>query len=307
MRLVVLGVLLAGLVLAGNAGAQEFGYGFAPQVNVFVPGSSSFLGVGVAEINADRAKALKLKEERGVEITRVEEDSPAAKAGFKVGDVVLEYNGERVEGTEQFMRLVRETPAGRQVRFLIGRDGATQTLTAAIGARRGTIGYGQPFDEGKLRAQLQGNEAQLKTQMERLRQQLRVMPDIPTPNMSWRSGMLGVEAESLNSQLAEFFGVKEGVLVRSVSKDSAAEKAGLKAGDVIVKIDDTKVTSPREITSAIRALRSKNTFPVTVVRNHKEMTVSVTVTGDRSADAPPVPPAAPPPPAVPGMRRENQL
>jgi serine protease Do len=298
MRSAVLGALLAGLVLTGSAGAQEFSYGFAPQVNVFVPGSGSFLGVGVADITADRAKALKLKEERGVEITRVEDDSPAAKAGFKVGDVVLEYNGERVEGTEQFMRLVRETPAGRQVRLVISREGATQTLTATIGARKGSTFIGEPFDREKLRAELQANEAKLRAQMEKLREQYRVMPDIPSPNMSWRSGMLGVEAESLNSQLAEFFGVKEGVLVRSVSKDSAAEKAGLKAGDVIIKIDDTKVSTPREITNAIRALRSKNTFPVTVVRNRKEMTVSVTVPADRAEG--PVAPKPPAPPRPPG-------
>ena len=297
MRLVVLGALLAGLVLAGNAGAQEFDFGLAPQMNVFVAGSGSFLGVGVAEITADRAKALKLKEERGVEVTRVEEDSPAAKAGFKVGDVVLEYNGQRVEGTEQFTRMVRETPDGRQVRLLVSRDGATQTLTATIGARKGSALLGQPFDQEKLRAD-----------MDKLRLQMRSIPDIPRPNMSWQSGMLGVEAESLDSQLAEFFGVKEGVLVRSVSKDSAAEKAGLKAGDVIMKIDDTKVTTPREITSAIRALRSKNTFPVTVVRNHKEMTVSVTVSADRSeAPAAPAPSRRPRPPAARAVGTNSQL
>jgi serine protease Do len=168
--------------------------------------------------------------------------------------------------------------------LLISRDGATQTVTATIGARKGSAFVGQPFDQEKFRSQ-----------MEKLREQFRVIPDIPSPNMSWRSGMLGVEAESLTSQLAEFFGVKEGVLVRSVSKDSAAEKAGLKAGDVITKVDDTKVTTPREITNAIRSMRSRTTFPVTVVRNHKEMTVSVTVSADRSEG--PAAPRSPRPPA----------
>ena len=298
MRLAVLGAMLAGLILAGNAGAQEFDFGFAPQMNVFVSGSGSFLGVGVAEVTAERAKTLKLKEDRGVEITRVEDDSPAVKAGLKVGDVVLEYNGEKVEGVEQFMRLVRETPPGREVRLQISRGGAVQALTATIGSRKGSTFIGQPFDQEKLRAELRANQEKLRADLDKLRQQYRVMPDIPSPYMSWRSGMLGVEAESVNSQLAEYFGVKEGVLVRSVSKDSAAEKAGLKAGDVITKVDDTKVTAPREITNAIRALRPKTTFPVTVVRNHKEMTVSVTVSEDRpegpvSAPAPPPPPKPP--------------
>jgi serine protease Do len=112
------------------------------------------------------------------------------------------------------------------------------------------------------------------------------MPDIPHAMMSWRSPMLGIDAESISSQLAEYFGVKEGVLIRSVNKGSAAEKAGLKAGDVILKIDEAKVTTPREITSAIRNLKDKQTFPVTVSRNHKEMSVSVTVEADRSERLP---------------------
>src|SRR3979409_1350361 len=78
-----------------------------PDKVVMAPvGGGSFLGIGVTEVDSERAKALNLKEERGVEITRVEEDSPAARAGLKTGDVVLEYGGQRVEGTEQFVRLV---------------------------------------------------------------------------------------------------------------------------------------------------------------------------------------------------------
>ena len=90
------------------------------------------------------------------------------------------------------------------------------------------------------------------------------IPEIPIPpmppmelprfSMSYQNPMLGITGESLGQeeQFAEFFGVKDGVLVKSVSKDSAAEKAGIKAGDVIVKVDDSKVASTREITSVLR-------------------------------------------------------
>src|SRR5262249_34293059 len=101
--------------------------------------------------------------------------------------------------------------------------------------------------------------------------------DVPTAHMTWRSSTLGLETESLSTQLAEFFGGKEGVLVRSVTKNSAAEKAGIKAGDILVKMDDKKVSTSREITSTLRGLGTKRTFPVVVVRNHQEMTFSVTV------------------------------
>src|ERR1700681_1755764 len=86
----------------------------------FVSGAT-YLGVNLAEIASDRARELKLKEAYGVEITRVEDGSPAEKAGLKSGDVVLEYNGQRVEGMEQFGRLVRETPPAREVKLLISR------------------------------------------------------------------------------------------------------------------------------------------------------------------------------------------
>ena len=272
----LLGRAVGLFALAGTLAAQpEFSFHPAPEPWVFAAqaaklhmGSRSFLGVGVVEIAAERAKELNLKEERGVEITRVQEDSPAAKAGLKKGDVVLEYNNQRVEGTEQFVRLVRETPVGRTVELVIGREGATQTLTATIGKGKDhTIRIAPNIDFERLK------------DLQPLREFR--MPDIPKLNMSWRSAQLGVLAESIEGQLADYFGVKEGVLVRSVMKNSAAEKAGIKAGDVILEVDGEKVDTPGEVSSTIRSARSKKTFPVTVMRNRKEMTLSVTLDEDR--------------------------
>ena len=225
---------------------------------------TSYLGIGALEVSPERAKVLNLKEERGVEVDHVEDDGPAAKAGMKQGDVVLEYNGEKVEGTEQFIRMVRETPAGRQVKVVVWRNGANQTLTVTVGARRDTV---------------------VETPSGPFTVPMPPIPPIEIPKfeMSWQTPLLGIEGESLGSQsqFADFFGVKDGVLVKSVIRNSAAEKGGLKAGDVIVKVDDSKVTSTREITSVLRSNRSKNNFTLTVVRNKKEMTVTVTIP-DRS-------------------------
>ena len=225
----------------------------------------SYLGVNVKEIDTERARELKLRDEQGVEITSVEPDSPAARAGLAVGDVVQEYNGQRVEGLEQFIRLVRETPGGRQVKMTVSRGGATQTLTATLGMRK---------------AAFRGAEDEIRIAIPRF--EVPVLPDVPKAFMSWRSSVLGVEAESLEGQFAEYFGVKDGVLVRSVMKGSAAEKAGLKAGDVITKVDDTRVATPREVTSAVRSVKSKKTFPLTVMREKREQTLSVTMDDDRS-------------------------
>jgi serine protease Do len=213
----------------------------------------------VQEIDADRAKTLKLHEEAGVEVTRVEPDSPAEHAGLKIGDVIMQYNGLHVEGMEQFSRLVHETPAGREVKLDIIRAGMPQVVTARIGARRPA-----PF------AALQAPPTE-RFEMH--------MPDLPRSFMSWRSSALGIECESLEGQLAQYFGVKEGVLVRSVTKGSAAEKAGIKAGDVITKIDDAKVAAPSDISSRIRSMRGKS-IPMVLMRDRVEMTLTVAVEDD---------------------------
>lgn len=270
-----------------------------PNVFTIMTGKGSYLGIGVQEVEAQRAKELKLPDVHGVEITRVEEDTPAAKAGLKQSDVVLEYNGQRVEGTEQFVRLVRETPAGREVKLLISRNGATQTITATVGdrkaAKRMVVERNFTMDP-----KWQQDMAKMQEELGRMRFEL---PDMPQVFMSYRSGALGVEAESVGSQLAEFFGVKKGVLVRSVRKESAAEKAGIKAGDVIVKVDNQEVSTPSQISKAIRESESKKTFPVTVVRNHQELTLNVTIENPPSGELGPrkiktAPSAAPRPQAV---------
>lgn len=231
-------------------------------------GSRTFLGVGVREVDAERAKALNLEEEYGVEVIRVDEGSPAESAGIKAGDVVLAYNGQRVEGAEQFVRFVRETPPGRTVKLSVFRKGAQQTISVALGTRKGQV-FGPSMEEFHVEMP----EMDIP------------MPDIPRAMMSWRNSVLGVEAEALgNTQLATYFGVKDGVLVRSVVKGTAAEKAGLKAGDVLLKVDNDQVTSPRDVTNAMREARSagKKTIAVLVMREHKETTVPVAVEAPQS-------------------------
>lgn len=261
-------VLPAMLLVMGLAATPANAQNTQERAKVLMPGtaSRSFLGVGVMEIATERAKALKLKDEHGVEVTRVEDDSPAAKAGLKVQDLVLEFNGQRVEGIDQFVRLVRETPPGREVKLSVNRGGQSMSVAATIQARRirslemGDMHIAIPEMEGLPRVRaFEGTLVE--------------------------AGLLGIEAEGLSSQLAEFFGVKEGVLVRSVGKGSAAEKAGMKAGDVIVKIEDRRVATPSEVTRAVRASERKP-LPVTVVREKKETSLSVTLDDERGTARP---------------------
>lgn len=259
--------LAAQALLAGPPGETPRAH--TASNGIVVTRGSSYLGVAVVDITADRAKQLHLKDERGVEVTCIDSGSPASKAGLKAGDVVLEYNGERVEGGEQFIRLVRETPPGRPAKLTVWRDGGNQTFTATIGQRQPNV---LAFSPGSPLAMSEPSMPEMP-----LMPQVPIMPDMPRSLMSWRSPMLGIESEALNPQLAEFFGVKEGVLVRSVSANSVAEKAGFKAGDVIIKVDGEKVVTPKEISGILQSSRAKKTLPITVVRHQKEIVLNITL------------------------------
>jgi serine protease Do len=226
--------------------------------------SGSFLGINVHEIDTRRAGELQLKEERGVEVTTVTEGSPAADAGLQKGDVVLEYNGQRVEGTEQFVRLVHETPPGRKVKFTVWRGGQEQALTVIIGERKSAAAFrGGYFGQSVRIPEVHIPEIRI--------------PDIPRAHMSWKSQPLGIEAESVDGQLAEFFGAERGVLVRSVEKGSIAERAGIKAGDVITRIDQTPIDSPSDISRLLRNQTETKTRSLTIVRDRKETALNVTI------------------------------
>lgn len=254
---------LAAALMAPGGFAQTERHDANPMV---LQKDSSYLGIGVQDVDSDRAKALKLKDERGAEITSVDPDTPAFKAGIKPGDVVLEYNGTPVQGTDQLQRMVRETPAGRTVKLMVWRNGAALTLTATVGQRKGLWMATPGGDINVVMAPMPPMPPLPPLSMPRM---IAIMP----------SGLLGIEGEPLNQepQFAEFMGVKDGVLVKAVSRNSAAERAGIKAGDVIVKIDDSHVSSSGDITSLLRTSHGKRTYTVTVVRSKKEMPVPVTI------------------------------
>jgi len=267
--------LVFALAMLAAGAAMPAWCGDKPHVTTIeMAGAGTYLGVGVLDVDSERAKALKLKEERGVEISSVTEGGPADKAGIKQGDVVLEYNGQAVEGTTQFQRLVHETPAGRQVKIDLWRNGAALSVTATVGTRKS---YTIETNDGDIN--IFGNPP--TWQMPSV--QPFEMPHIMTIMPARR---LGIDGEALGDepQFAEFLGVKDGVLVKSVVKNSAAEKAGIKAGDVITKIGDTAITSSHDITSTLRSNQAR-TFTVTVVRNKKEMQIPVTIEDRRGQNS----------------------
>jgi serine protease Do len=244
-------------------------------VRVFANGSR--LGIGVADLTSERAKALKLKEERGAEVTMVGDDSPASRAGIKPGDVILDFNGKPVQSMGNLQELVAGTPAGTEVKIGIWRNGQYAALTATTGRRTLIETPGGMIDFGGFTVNI--------PPMPPFPAMATVNIDIPTVITMVHSPLLGLDEEALqpDSQLAEFFGVKEGVLVKSVARDSPADKAGFRAGDVIVKMGDAHVSNTRDVASALRVARPDRGLPVTVVRNKKEVALSVTMEDRRNA------------------------
>ena len=175
--------------------------------------------------------------------------------------MVLQYNGQRIEGTEQFTRLVLETPEGREVKLQVFRNGASQTVTAKVGSK-----------PAPLSAQLTPRPGFIFPT-----EPPRAVPSFPPLNsLGVQNAAFGIQAEAVDGQLADYFGVKAGVLVRSVGKGTAAEKAGIKAGDVITRIGDDRISTPGDL--AVHARRGQ-TLTVVLTRDRKEMTVMVALDG----------------------------
>ncbi len=228
---------------------------------IFIRGDAGpWLGVALSDLNAEKAKELKLAGEDGVWVKEVREDSPAAKAGIQKDDVIIEFAGEKVRSAAQLHRLVRETAPDRSVSLVVSRAGQTKTLTAKIEPRpeRAFAFAGVPVPPA--------------------------MPHIDMPKFNvfvpHQGARLGISADELTPQLAAFFGVKQGkgVLVREVTVGSAAEKAGLKAGDVIVALDGKEVASVGKLRRALAGEKEqteKRKVALTIVRDKREQTLSV--------------------------------
>lgn len=263
-------------------------------------GERSYLGVFLEEVTADRMKELSLSEERGAVVMKVSEGSPAEKAGMKENDVIISFNGRRVDTVREVQRLLSETPPGRTVTFDVLRGGVQQTLTATVTKRTPQFGaYGRGFNfqlgeeyfklnQDKLKAELEAAQKyhQLTEQQRKeLEEKYKSFENFGNFNFVYPGAMgrfrgtrIGITAEPLTGQLAEYFGVKGGrggVLVTEVQNDMPAARAGLKAGDVITAIDGKPVENVSGFVTAIT--QKEGPAVLTIIRNQSEQSVTVNI------------------------------
>ena len=213
MRLLKTAALAATLAGTAGVGAAVQPVGHAQDVRVAGPRdvqvyslSGGRIGVAVSELEEADTKTGS-----GVRVDSVDEGSPAEKAGLRKGDVVVEFDGERVRSVRQFTRLVTETPVGRTVTAVAMRDGQRVTMSITPRENDGVRLFG-------------GNEWRV---LDELKARRAPAPLPPTFETFFRgANQLGVTVNTLTDQLGEYFGTKVGVLVTSVQEDSLASRIG---------------------------------------------------------------------------------
>jgi serine protease Do len=284
-------LLVAGVgsaLLFPTVHAQSASRAVAPRALQVLAGRGSQIGVTIRDVDENDAKAGKMTQPSGVVIEEVAEDSPASKAGLKKGDIVVEFDGERVRSVRQFTRLVQETPAGRNAQAAVVRDGQKLTITVEPREGNGFNVFGD-LDPARVIGDMarefrfDGLAPPPPPPAPPARPGRPAPPEPPAPPAApfpdvdtfiWRSGNgLGITVGDLSDQLAGYFGVKDGVLVTSITDDSAAAKAGIKAGDVITSFNGTDVTQPGDLRRRIQRLADGDEFTVGVVRDKKPLTL----------------------------------
>ena len=246
--------LMMALLAQVPAGAQNQ---FGDPLLLVGPGAS--IGVRVRDLTTQDQQKAKLESAAGVVVESVVAGTPAEKSGFKSGDVIVEFDGERVRSVRGFTRLVQETAPQRTVKAVVVRAGTRSTLDVTPEPERLTADGVLQINPG-----LQPRRGQP------------VLPQVPQGTPRYR-GFIGVTLEGIQGQMADYFGVSAGALVSAVDLDSPAARAGLKAGDVITAVDGQAVRRPSDVSEAVRRARRGSKLEVKVVRDHKEITTVIDV------------------------------
>ena len=255
--------------------------------------TQGYLGIDVRDITDDQLSQLNLKERRGAEVVGVDHDGPACKAGLRVHDVILQLNGQAIENEDQLRRMLRETPAGRTVTFLISRDGQQRTLTTQMANREDVEReawekhYTVPEPPAASSAYVpHGGNSFLPPS--KAATGAKGSRSILGTTMLISSSYTGAKLEVMGPQLAEFFGAQgsAGLLVRHVDPNSPAADAGMKAGDVVVKVNSVDIVSANEWSKTIHENRGKP-VSVVVLRDRKEQTLTLTPDAKKRSSAEP--------------------
>jgi C-terminal processing protease CtpA/Prc len=209
---------------------------------------SGWIGVMIQDVNKKIAQKAELDSEEGVYVTEVLEDSPADSAGIQECDVIIEFNGKKLFDSDDLVKVVHRTLPDTKVSLVIVRDGEKKTLHLTVGKKR---------------------ESQHRMFGE--------MPNIPDVRVFAGNRILGLQLLTLNEQLGEYFGApnNEGVLVEEVEQKSTAEKAGFKAGDIVIRVGEKTVDAVEKIRKELQKYNEDDTVEFEVLRKSTKIILNV--------------------------------
>jgi membrane-associated protease RseP (regulator of RpoE activity) len=227
----------------------------------------AYLGVSLQDMSQERAREMKVKTQTGALVNGVEEESPAEAAGIKEDDIIVEFNGKSVEDAGDLVRAVRKSKPDETASVVVMRKDEKKTLQAKLGKA---------------------------PKVPDIPSMALIRPHVPSGSLphlrlltEYGSGAYGLEIMTLNKQLGEYFGAPDhkGVLVESVEKKSVAEKAGFKAGDVIVKIGQDRITDTRDVRSALEDYKEGDKVSVEILRKGSASTLTLEAEGQEETGA----------------------
>ncbi len=261
----------------------------APAIAAFF-GNDNFLGVHVEEVTRENMSGYGLSgDPRGVAVTRVVKGGPAERAGLREKDVIVRFDGEEVSSVRKLNRLIDESAPEHNARLTVRRGGAEQELTVKLGKRENFVqafeGFGaSPLAGGmflrrgdELRAQgeeMRHKGDELRRHLEELRREHPGGGGVYS--LAFGAGRrIGVSTSALGKQLADFFGVSNGVLINSVEENSPAAKAGLRAGDVVTEAEGEPLKESGDLSRLINR-KEEGEVTLTIMRDKQRRTIKLT-------------------------------
>ncbi|MEO0443484.1 MAG: DegQ family serine endoprotease [Pseudomonadota bacterium] len=200
-----------------------------------------WLGVVIQDVDKDLALSFGLKKPQGALIAQMEPSGPAESSGLKVGDIVLEFNGRKIDTSSDLPYAVGPTRAGTTVPVDIMREGKKMTLDVTVGTR------GKPAD---------------------------VASTSPIEDSDTR---LGIVVENLTDQQKESLNIDSGVVIAQVAPDSPAADAGIRPGDVLVQLGFDEITSIKDFKEIEKTLPANKPQPIRVIRRGSPLFRSILI------------------------------
>jgi len=231
-----------------------------------------WLGVMISDVTDGIVEEKSLSVREGAYVSDVVDGSPADSAGIREGDVIIGLDGKKIADADGLQQTVKEIDAGKTISVVLMRGAERKTVKVTLGAA--------------------------KKETITIRKKIRIPEPGPTPRapkapttgmLSWigeSGGIYGLALSTLNEQLAGYFGAPEnkGVLVEHVKKDSKGDKAGFKAGDVIVRAGKKTIVETKDFRNVFGAYDAGEKIPVEILRKGEKKTLSLEAEDEKEDD-----------------------